>query len=171
MSLDGMNQGDERRFSPLVSLSTQVNKVCEVLLFGVLMVMIAVTTAQVVFRMVTQALTWSEELTRFLLVTASLVGAAVAFYRGSHIAVTFVVEKLPKSLQTLLFLATQALGILFFAVLIKYGLVMVEREALQTTPALGLSMGVLYAQFPVFSAVVILHMLAATEKYLKGGKR
>lgn len=161
----------ERRFSPLVPLSARINGLCEVLLFVLMIAMIVITTAQVVCRLVTQALTWSEELTRFLLVAASLVGAAVAFYRGSHISVAFVIEKLPKRGQTLVFLVMQALGVLFFGVLARYGHVIMEREALQTTPALGISMSVLYAQFPLFSAVVILHLLATAEIYLRGGRR
>ena len=66
------NSGDKGRTSPLVSFSTGVNKVCEVLLFVLMLAMIVTTTAQVLCRMFTQALTWSEELTRFLLVTVSL---------------------------------------------------------------------------------------------------
>ena len=165
------NHAGERRFSPLVPLSARINGLCEVLLFVLMIAMIVISTAQVVCRLVTQALTWSEELTRFLLVAASLVGAAVAFYRGSHISVTFVIEKLPRRGQTLVFLVMQALGVLFFGVLARYGHVMMEREALQTTPALGISMSVLYAQFPLFSAVVILHLLATVEIYLRGGRR
>ena len=165
------NSGDKGRASPLVSFSTGVNKVCEVILFVLMLAMIVTTTAQVLCRMFTQALTWSEELTRFLLVTVSLVGAAVAFYRGSHIAVTFLVEKLPGALRAVLFLVMQLAGVCFFVILARYGWVLMEQEASQMTPALGLSMKLLYGQFPVFSAVVILHLLAGIELYLRGGQR
>ncbi len=164
-----LHNEDKRRYSPLVSLSVFVNKICEVLLFVLMLAMIAMTTAQVVCRLVTQALTWSEELTRFLLVTVSLLGAAVAFFRGSHISVTFFVDKLPKGLRSLVFFAVQLAGVGFFCVLARYGWILMEHEARQMTPALGLSMKLLYCQFPIFSAVVILHLLANIEKYLKGG--
>ena len=61
--------------------------------------MIFFTTLQVVTRVFFTALSWSEEITCFLLVYASLVGAAVAFKRGSHIAVTFIVQRLPAGVQ------------------------------------------------------------------------
>ena len=159
--------GDKRQFSPLVSLSFYVNKVCEVLLFALMLLMIALTSAQVICRLVTQALTWSEEVTCFALFTTSLVGATVAFYRGSHIAVTVLVDALPRWLRVTLFLAMQAVGVVFFVILARYGLVLMEFEAGQMTPALGFSMQWLYGQFPVFSVIVILHLLANTEKYLR----
>lgn len=171
MSQENKLNGDKGRFSPLVSLSVYVNNVCEMLLFVLLLVMIALTTAQVVCRMVTQALTWSEELTRFLLVTVSLLGAAVAFFRGSHIAVTILVDNMPRALKSLVFVLMQLLGIVFFCVLAYYGRIIMQREAFQITPALGLSMSVIYAQFPVFSAVVVLHLLANIEKFIRGGAK
>ena len=140
-------------------------------MFVLILVMIALTTAQVICRMVTQALTWSEELTRFLLVTVSLLGAAVAFFRGSHVAVTILVDKLPKVLKGIVFVAMQILGVGFFCILAKYGYILMNNEAMQMTPALNLSMKTLYMQFPIFSVVVILHLLANIEKYLRGGNK
>ena len=81
---------------PLLQVfSDKVNRASEVLLFLLMLLMIGVTTAQVFFRFFFEALTWSEELSCFLLVLASLLAAAVAFKRGTHIAVTFLTQKLP----------------------------------------------------------------------------
>lgn len=161
--------GNQGRYSLLVSLSTTVNKFCEVLLFVLMIAMIAATTAQVAFRLVTQALTWTEELTRFLLVFCSLVGATVAFYRGSHIALSVVVDYLPKPLRTLVFIVINLIELAFFAILAYYGITLMDHEAAQMTPALNISMKWLYMMFPAFSAVTILHLIAGVEKYLKGG--
>ncbi len=162
-------KGDQR-YSPLVSLSHRLNKICEALLFLLMLAMIVVTTAQVAFRMVTQALTWSEELTRFLLVFCSLVGATVAFHRGAHISVTMVVDALPRPLRFLVVCFTNLAGVGFFIILARYGWQLMLSEARQMTPALGISMKWLYAMFPAFSAVTIVHLLANFEKYLRGGK-
>lgn len=167
MAQNSVSEDDKRRYSPLVSLSNGLNKVCEGLLFVLMLVMIALTTVQVACRMVTQALTWSEELTRFLLVTVSLLGAAVAFFRGSHIAVTVLVERLPQWLRSCIFVAVQLIGVAFFCVLAWYGWVLMQHEARQMTAALGISMKVLYFQFPIFSVVVVVHLLAGIEKYLR----
>ena len=76
-----MNPGDNSAGgggrSPLARLSDSVNRISEVLLFVLMMLMIAVTSLQIVCRVFFEALIWSEELTTYLLVASSLLGAAV----------------------------------------------------------------------------------------------
>jgi len=147
-----------------------VNRLSERLLFFLMLLMIGVTTAQVFFRFFFEALTWSEELSCFLLVLASLLGAAVAFKRGSHIAVTFLTQKLPRGLQKGMAVLVNLLGILFFAIVATYGAVLMKTEASQTTPAMMISMSWIYAMYPVLGAVIILHLAAGIGEVLKGGR-
>ena len=141
----------------LHSLSDRINTITEAALFITIVAMVVVTLLQVVFRFFFEALSWSEELSCFLLVLASLLGAAVAFKRGSHIAVRFILDKLPpvaqKALQTIISL----LGIGFFLVVAYYGAVLMGSEASQSSPALSLSMKWVYLMYPVTSGVIILH--------------
>jgi TRAP-type C4-dicarboxylate transport system permease small subunit len=121
--------------------------------------MIIITTMQVIFRFFFEALIWSEEITRFLLVFASLVGAAVAFKRGSHISITFFVNKLPLLLNKIIAISVQTLGILFFVIMAWYGGIMMISEASQSTPALGFSMSWIYLMYPVMGCVILIHLL------------
>ena len=145
---------------PLLRLSDSVNRVSEMVLFGMMLAMIAVTTLQIVCRLFFDALIWSEELTTYLLVAASLLGAAVAFKRGSHIAVTFVVHKLPSPLQKGAAFLVQTVGIVFFAVIAFYGAELMNSEAQQTTPAMGISMTWIYAIYPLIGGIILLHLVA-----------
>jgi len=145
--------------SPLRSLSDRINKYSEILLFILMITMIIITTMQVIFRFFFEALSWSEEITRFLLVFASLVGAAVAFKRGSHIAITFFVNKLPSLLNKIIAISVQILGILFFVIMTWYGGIMMISEASQSTPALGFSMLWIYLMYPVMGCVILIHLL------------
>ena len=147
-------------FSPLVRLSDFVNKISEILLFAMMLAMIAVTTMQIVCRVFYEALIWSEDLTTYLLVAASLLGAAIAFKRGSHIAVTFLVHKLPLPLRKVTEFLVQGIGILFFFVVAYYGGVLMKSEAMQTTPAMGISMTWIYLMYPVVGSIVLLHLVA-----------
>ncbi len=168
MNRTGQEEGASR---PLLQvLSDSVNRLSERLLFFLMLLMIGVTTAQVFFRFFFEALTWSEELSCFLLVLASLLGAAVAFKRGSHIAVTFVTQKLPPGLQKGMAVLVNLLGILFFAIVARYGAVLMRTEASQTTPAMMISMSWIYAMYPVLGAVIILHLAAGIGEVLKGGR-
>ena len=160
-------QGDPSG-SPLSRLSDRVNSLCEMLLFALMLTMVGVSTLQIICRFFFTALIWSEELTRFLLVFASLVGASVGFKRGSHIAITALRERLPSRLAFWMHLGTQLLGILFFAILAWYGGILMISEAGQTTPGMGISMMWIYAMYPLMGCVILLHLLAGFRNSLKG---
>lgn len=159
-----MNPGDNSAGgggrSPLARLSDSVNRISEVLLFVLMMLMIAVTSLQIVCRVFFEALIWSEELTTYLLVASSLLGAALAFKRGSHIAVTFLVDRMPPALRRAARIFVQLTGMVFFSVVAFYGAVLTRSEAMQTTPAMGISMTWIYLVYPVAGCVVLLHLAA-----------
>jgi TRAP-type C4-dicarboxylate transport system permease small subunit len=152
----------------LLAWSDRINGWCEKALFGLMIAMIFFTTLQVVTRVFFTALSWSEEITCFLLVYASLVGAAVAFKRGSHIAVTFIVQQLPSGVQKSLTLLVHLLGIGFFGVIAVYGVLLMKTESLQTSPAMMIPMIWVYLIFPVLGGIIILHLLAGLERTLRG---
>ncbi len=155
--------------SLLLRLSDVVNVWSERLLFVLMLAMIFFTTIQVVFRVFFTAFSWTEEITCFLLFYASLVGAAVAFKRGSHIAVTFIVDLFPGGGRKFLAVVVHLLGILFFAVVAIYGSMLVQTEAVQLSPGMQISMSVIYVAFPVVGAVVMLHLVAGIRQTLRRG--
>ena len=153
--------------SRLLVWSDRINGWSEKVLFGLMLSMIFFTTLQVVCRVFFTALSWSEELTCFLLVYASLVGAAVAFKRGSHIAVTFIVQRLPAGIQKATAVLVHLLGIGFFVVIAFYGVLLMKTESHQTSPAMMIPMVWVYMIFPVLGGIIILHLLTALGQTLK----
>lgn len=145
--------------SLLHRISDRANALTEGVLFASLLVLVAVTFLQVVFRFFFTALSWSEELSSFLLVWVSLLGAAVGFKRGSHIAVTFLVDKLPPKARRVMQTFIGLLGIGFFGIVVWYGGVLMKTEASQVTPAMGLSMRWIYLMYPVCGTLIILHIV------------
>lgn len=154
----------------LRKLSFTVNRICEVTLFSLMVFMVGLTVAQIICRVFFQALVWSEELVRFSLVAASLVGASVAFYRGSHISISFLTDRLPSALRLVVQVAVRLGSVAFFVVVAWYGWVLMGTEAFQTTPALGISMRWVYAMYPLFGSIIILHLIAGFAD-LMGGER
>ncbi|HOX12469.1 MAG TPA: TRAP transporter small permease [Spirochaetia bacterium] len=168
-----MSSATERRGAQapfLHAASDAVNLWSERFLFVLMLAMVGVTTAQVVFRFFFQALTWSEELSCFLLVLASLVGSAVAFKKGSHIAVTFIADRLPETGRRLLATLVHLLGLVFFLIVAYYGAVLMKSEAGQTTPALQISMKWVYLMYPVAGAATALHLLDGMFRVWTGGE-
>jgi TRAP-type transport system small permease protein len=164
MSSSTTVRGKEAKASSLHRLSDVLNLWSERFLFVLMLAMVAVTTAQVVFRFFFEALIWSEELSCFLLVLASLVGSAVAFKRGSHIAITFLADKLPGPARKVLATIVYLLGIAFFAIVAVYGAVLMRGEAEQTTPALQISMKWIYLMYPATGIVTAIHLLDGMMK-------
>jgi len=158
----------ERPMRPLSILSDKVNHLCEMTLFVLMIAMVLLTTFQIFCRLFSDALIWSEELTRFMLIGSSLIGATVAFKKGSHIAITFLVDKMGPSLKKAMAVLVQLISIFFFVVVGWYGYTIMGNMSFQTTPALGISMSWVYLMYPVFSVIVLIHLVDSFFSILRG---
>ena len=153
----------------LGKLSDGVNTACEMALFTTLTLMTVVTMLQIVCRMWFRALTWSEEATCFMLVFATFLGTAVAFKRGANIAVTFMLDTLPKPFKKAALIVIELLGIAFFAVTTWYGAVLCFQERMQMASSMPISMGWIYLVFPLTGVITILHLAGHAENLLRYG--
>jgi TRAP-type transport system small permease protein len=136
-----------------------------------MLVLMTLMTASVIlgvfFRYVlNDPLVWSEEVARYSMVWVSVLGGGLAFRRGGHIAVTFVLDYFHGSLRRVIVIAG-GIGIFFFlAIMFWYGWDMAERVARQRSAALRISMSYAYAAIPVGAALMMYHMLVAV--FVKG---
>lgn len=69
---------------------------CSVLVF----VMFVIVMVQIFSRMFGSSVSWTEELSRFLLVWIGLLAASIALKQGGHAGIEFFVERLSDELQT-----------------------------------------------------------------------
>ena len=91
---------------------------CAVLLASIT----AIVLVSVFFRYVLgDALSWSEEASRFLVVYVGLIGAATALYRDEHAAFTAVLVLFPKRLQKACHILNYLLIGAFAGVMLVYG--------------------------------------------------
>ncbi|MEX0827849.1 MAG: TRAP transporter small permease subunit, partial [Haliea sp.] len=73
-----------------------VEQACLVLAGLLLFVALCSISAGIFFRYVIgDSLSWAEELARYALIWSALVGSAVAYRRGAHIAMTMAIDLLP----------------------------------------------------------------------------
>jgi len=155
----------------LKSLSDGLNKGSEALMFVLLILMTLTATAQVVFRFFFTALSWSEELSNFLLVFVSLVGSAVAFKRGSHLSITFLSDRLSPTAKKAAASLVALLGIGFFAIVAVYGADLMRSEASQLTPAMQIPMFWIYLMYPIAGTVTAIHLLDGLVDIWKGAPK
>ncbi len=130
---------------------------------AVLILLVAVMTGvvflQVVYRYVlAQPLHWSEELARYLFVWLSILGAALGLQKRGHFGLDIIFRMLPKQTKRYMgFLIHLLLGAVVVVILVQ-GVTLVQKTALQESPAMGISMGWAYACLPVGAALMAIHL-------------
>lgn len=122
-------------------------------------VMTTVVFLQVVYRYVlTQPLYWSEELARYLFVWLSVLGAALGLQKRGHFGLDIIFRMLPRRTKRCMgFLVHLLMGVVIVVILVQ-GIILVQKTALQESPAMGISMGWAYACLPVGAALMAIHL-------------
>jgi TRAP-type C4-dicarboxylate transport system permease small subunit len=106
------------------------------------------------------SLFWSDEVSRFLLIWISFLGMSVGTRRGAHPGIDSLIRGLsPRSARVVLAFAL-ILSLLFFAVMVLYGSILVVRTWAQRSVALELRMGIPYLAVPVSGLLMFLHIAA-----------
>ncbi|RLL47090.1 TRAP transporter small permease [Oceanobacillus piezotolerans] len=112
--------------------------------------------------------TYTNELLGYLLVWTSMLGASYAFGSNEHLALTFMTNKL-QGKNLFVVTVVNDLFILAFAVfvLLRGGLEAVTLTMSQTTPILGISIGLLYSILPISGFIIIIYKLLNLKDYKK----
>ena len=156
--------GQINRF--ITNLSNTIDRAMVGMVFLIVAAMVIVTTLQVVFRVAFNALTWSEELSRYLLVWGTFFGATLAYKRGNHIAVTFIIDFFPTRLRVWFNVFTYLLSLAFFVIVAQQGLNMITMQVFQVSPALQMPMRYVYWSIPLSCGIMILHTFAGISDEL-----
>jgi len=139
------------------SVSEYTDKAVTYLVFTIVCGMVVVTTLQVICRVFFSALTWSEELSRYLLVWGTFFAATMAYKRGNHIAITFVIEALPPRIQAVFVFLSYFLSFAFFMTAAYYGWQMIQLQVFQISPAMGIPMKFIYYSIPISMSIMMVH--------------
>jgi TRAP-type C4-dicarboxylate transport system permease small subunit len=145
--------------STLKTIEAGIDTIVRRVAFLALAGMIVVITLQIIFRVFFDAISWSEELARFLLVWTTFLGATLAWYRKRHIAVTFVVESLPGPMRLAGKALTQVIAIAFFGIVVSVGIKYMSMQGFQVSASLRLPMPYVYSIIPATSAVMLFYAI------------
>jgi len=131
--------------------------------------LIGVITLQILSRVLFTAVEWTEELARFLLVWLTFLAGTLAFQRGRHIAVTFVVDALPVRLRQLARLLATLVVVAFLITLAMISVEYMQVQSFQKSAAMRVPMSYVYAVVPFCSVVMAWYALVdAVELILTG---
>lgn len=143
----------------------RVNRAALVLLLAAMALIIF---ANVVLRYTTsQSIEWAEEVARYLMVWLTFLGAGPVLRYGGHIAVENLQDSLPPRAAVALRMCIAALLFAFFAFMVVFGAMYVERAQYQMTPTTQISMGWVYAAMPVGGVLLLLHFGLVLRSYLR----
>lgn len=90
-------------------------------------------------------LTWSEELSRYLFVFVTYIGAISAMRAGGHMTVDMLISKVNPRLQMTLYVISQSLIAILMGILVHGSVKMVLQNMASRTAALGISYALLYS--------------------------
>jgi TRAP-type transport system small permease protein len=104
------------------------------------------------------SLDWASEYSRFGIIWVVMLGAAVAFDEGAHVAIDFT-DKMPAPLCRAVRIAGYLCGVCFVAILAWQGFRLSFATMRQLSPALGIPVGYAYLAIPVGAAIMTMQSL------------
>ena len=152
---------------PLRRVSDVLDKVCGALIVVLLGAMVLVTAAQIIARFLCgyidwiRPLSWSEELTRYMLIWSTFLGATCVYYHGGNIAITAVQGLFPEKGQDILKTLVHLICLVLFIVLTVYGVRYTQKLGKNAT-SLPIKMRWVFAVVPFSTCVMAWHALALT---------
>ena len=151
----------------LTPVSNALDKICSVAIVVMLGAMLVVTGAQIVCRTWFTALSWSDEITRYLLIWSTFLGATVVYRHSGHIAVTLLQDAVSPKVAKVLRVLVHAICFALFAVLLYYSTLYCMKLK-KTATAMPIKMKYIYACIPVSMGIMMLHaLLMGTQEAMK----
>lgn len=104
-------------------------------------------------------LTWSEELSRYLFVAVTYIGAISAMRANAHLGVDTLIGRMKPQVQMVMYVVSQLLITILMVILVQGSLKMVEQNTMARTAALGIPYSVLYSVGILTGAAIALMAL------------
>ncbi|WP_116082452.1 TRAP transporter small permease [Tropicimonas sp. IMCC34011] len=136
------------------SLERGLAAVLRPVVFAGMAALAAVITLQIVSRVLFTAVSWTEEVARFLLVWLTFLGATLALAEKRHIAVTIVTDRLPAGLRRGAVLVGLVAMTAFLIALTWIGWTYMSMQSFQRSASMQLPMIYVYAVIPISGALM-----------------
>jgi TRAP-type C4-dicarboxylate transport system permease small subunit len=155
--------------STYLKIMDSVNKVLKIILFILLFTSMLSMALQVIFRFIlNMPLSWSGELSRYLMIWMTFIGASLAVRHHRLIKLEVLLLKLSSRAKWLIGVFAGIISILFYIILMVYGISIIQTVGGQQTPALEISMAIPYSAIPVGAFLLICNTIASLLDGNKG---
>jgi TRAP-type C4-dicarboxylate transport system permease small subunit len=150
-----------------------LSRILEVIMVIILTTMVGLVFGNVVARYAfNSAITWAEEVARFLFVWLTFVGASFGLMKGLHLGMDMVVARFSPRTRSLIEVLNGFMILAFLGVWVVGGVHLIQANLDYMSPATGFSMGLVYMIGPlaaVLMGIEALSRLAASIKTLRRG--
>ncbi len=144
----------------LSNLLKGINKLTEILTIFIIVVLVIVVAAQVFFRYVlSDSLSWSEELARYLFIWVTFLGAEITLRYKEHIGLDFLINNLKGIYKLILSLFIDLIIIGFATIVLISGIELTQSTLNQYSSALGIPVGLVYLAIPVSMTLMIINVI------------
>lgn len=148
-----------------------LSRILEVIMVTILTIMVGLVFGNVVARYAfNSAITWAEEVARFLFVWLTFVGASFGLMKGLHLGMDMVVARFSPRTRSLIEVVNGVVILAFLGVWVVGGVHLIQANLDYMSPATGFSMGLVYMIGPlaaVLMGIEALSRLAASIKTLR----
>ena len=142
----------------LTPVSNVLDQVCSALIVFMLGAMVIITGAQIICRTWFTALSWSDEVTRYLLIWSTFLGATVVYRHNGHISVTFIQEAMGEKWSRVMRVLVHAICFALFTVLLYYSTLYCMKLK-KTATAMPIKMKWIYMCIPISMGIMMIHSL------------
>jgi TRAP-type C4-dicarboxylate transport system permease small subunit len=144
---------------PRLVAAIWLKRVNGAVLVAMMAVMVALVFGNVVGRYVfNRSFIWAEELSQYLMVWVTFLGAGLALTQGRHVAVELAQDALPTVAARALRIGIALLILAFLAVLVVLGFQFVSFAWDQETPAMNIPFGIPYLAVPIGALLFMIHL-------------
>ena len=127
---------------------------------ALVLVLTVIGFLQVLFRyVINSSLSWTAELSGYLLIWLVLLAAAAEVSRGGHIAMHIAIDHFPPALQLWVKRFSAMLILVFALIMMVYGLDLAQRTMTQEATTLPITMGEVYLAVPVAGLLIAINAI------------
>ncbi|MFO7263166.1 MAG: TRAP transporter small permease [Bacillota bacterium] len=140
----------------------RINRLLKVIVIICLVISLVAITCQVLFRYIFhQPLSWTEELSRYLMIWITFLGASLAVRYQRLIKLEIIYMLISDRGKKWVLILAGFLSCFFYAILIVFGYLILDTVVMQHSPALHISMAIPYAAIPVGGILMLVNTIAS----------
>ncbi len=113
------------------------------------------------------SIAWTEEVSSFLLIWVTFLGAGLALREGRHVAIDFFQDRMPEGARRMLRTALGLVILAFFGLLVFYGIQFVIFGWSKLTIVTLIPRGIPYLAVPIGAAMFALHLLFIFRRFVE----